>query len=177
MSEKVEWLRQLDRQQSRLTLDLSEWMISQFSPLASRQCEEQAARLQRWVGLLVQSLLESVRQEEPSLVADFVVVLREREKAFFEPLIWKAAFSWLGCRCHRLLKSNYVAVQRNATDFDQELYELHWHELGLLLGQLDRALQLGVAELTPNQPPLRSLFQLRKVTSALLPAIIEFSVN
>ncbi len=180
MPEKIEseLLDGLTRQQNRLTLELTEWLIERFYCF-SEDCQScQAALLQRWVGLLVQSLIEGVRSEQPELLSDFVVVLRTHGKSFFEPNIWRTALGWLGMRCHRLLKNGLGCPLFPASTFlaeaelsDAELYSEQHETISELLDRLDRALRLGASELEPHQPMLPGLFQLQNL------AEVRFSCN
>lgn len=60
MSDKIELelLARLIQNQQRLTVGLTEWLLEHFYRFPDHPKNAQAALLQRWVGLLVQSLAE-----------------------------------------------------------------------------------------------------------------------
>lgn len=156
MLDKEELLHQLTRQQSRLTFDLTDWLLSRFGT------GEADALVQRWAGLLVQSLLESLRRQDPQLVADFMVVLRGRGQALYDGPVWRAGLHWLGCRCHRLLKAatNQPSSLAASKEPLEDLRYQQWEELTGLLNDLDRAIHLGMSELATHRVRRPILLQL-----------------
>jgi hypothetical protein len=161
---QLDLLNDLTRQQSRLTLDLTEWLIKHYYRFSETDSSGQAAVLQRWISLLVQSLLESIRTAQPAIMVDFVIVLRAQGHSFFDPTVWRVALHWLGQRCHRILKDRPVWKQTVSLDQNNEAQEDFYCEryelLANLLNQLDYALRYAVRELERRQPVFSSLLKL-----------------
>lgn len=175
MPEKIQpdLLIVLTRQQNQLTIELTEWLIECYYQFPEE--DRQGALLQRWVGLLVQSVLESLKAGKPGMVVDFVVVLRAQAQQFFDNTIWRAAFGWLGYRCHRLLKNGLdhsLLLSGENEEMAEDLFLEQRDTLTLILDRLDRALHCGVRELELSRPVLHSLLHLHSL-SATEPASLN----
>ena len=148
-------LQYLGSQRNHLTFRLAEWLIDQYEvETAMTLSKQQAARLQCWVNLLVNTLLESLRLNQTELLGDYMVVLQEREPELFKPSLWQIGLSRLGCDCHRLLKNHFTplrplerprpkSIEAEAENNLIERYE----ELAHCLTCLDLALVTGQKEL------------------------------
>lgn len=181
MAEKIEMdlLHHLNRHQNRLTFELTEWLIEQFYEFPDDPKNNQAALLQGWVRLLIQSLLVSVKSAEPKRLTDFVVVLREEGQEFFEDKIWRAALDWLSTRCHHFLKIKALSYHTLSVP-SSDLVEIgggfccHYETLATLLSQLDVAFRAGISELDSHRLP-SSLLQSGNLSN-IQPAS-RFSLN
>jgi hypothetical protein len=146
MSELIE---RVAAYQNRLTLDLTEWLISHNKSLPALEEAEQelGALLQCWVKLLVECTLESMRLGEPDLLVDFFVVLRDRGGLLYEPQLWQAALSRLYC-CYRNLLRSLAGTLQPVNGPRQGHPEYKSRKCGKdLLEGLERAISVAVTEL------------------------------
>ncbi|MEI6045228.1 MAG: hypothetical protein WCS37_12830 [Chloroflexota bacterium] len=143
--------------QNRLTLDLTEWLISHNkSLLASEEAgREPEALLQCWVRLLVESTLESIRLNEPRLLADFFVVLRDRGGFLHVPPLWQAGLVKLYYYYRNLFKpvSDTLQPVTGPRQGQKEWFAKSNHSEcnADLLEGLNRTISAGLVELEVSQ--------------------------
>jgi hypothetical protein len=150
----------LKQNQTRLTLGLTNFLLYRFqqSNRVLHSTLDQAL-LQRWTGLLVESLLYGLEKAQFELVSDFIVVLRSSAGPIFEATLWQSAINWLDCHCQRLLRRSLVQTSPNIVansalpsevyELAQDLYQQQWEELMSLISQLEHILRIAGHELKP----------------------------
>ena len=137
--------------QNRMTLDLTEWLIAQkFFPIYPESGQVSGALLQCWARLLVQSTIESIRLDEPALLADFFVVLRKEGESLYEPQSWLAALGWLYCYYQNLIEpasSPFQSLNDTLPAREDWKGANHPQADGTLLQRLNLAITTAVVEL------------------------------
>ena len=155
MISEQELLSELFRQRNHITFELTDFILPFFREKFGIRLKNREVLIERWVSLLVQSLLEDLENNQPGIISDFVLVLREREGSFFEPFIWQMALDWLNFRCQNILNSTFDQSQFISYKYEEcwnkesvvYLYSKNRDQLQLLLDRLDHFFQLGTLEL------------------------------